>query len=395
MIKKVNDNMNFLIISTIFILVISLILQYRYLQKFKNRDIYMNYLINDFPLGIYMKDTKGNILFANKTFSAATGVNINTLKCANVNNIYPKDIDHIIKNTDNEVLKNNISTDLETQLTFNQEGKHHYRLSKHPIYNGHNNLSGYFVLLNKIDKEKETEAIKESFIATLAHDLKNPTFAQINTLNLLANEEFGPLTAQQREMITLTKNSCNYLAALINTILDTYRFENGKIKLKLEKIDIVELITNICKELEILAEEKKQNIIFTHKTQERYATVDKLQLKRVISNILSNAIQYGFSGTNIHVELKHCNNTLEFAIKNKSKKITNKELSTIFDRFNSTSMSHFNSASTGLGLYLTKQIIEMHKGEVFANSADDGICTFGFRLNTTPVTEAISDKISK
>lgn len=58
-------------------------------------------------------------------------------------------------------------------------------------------------------------------------------------------------------------------------------------------------------------------------------------------------------------------------------------------------MSHFNSASTGLGLYLTKQIIEMHKGEVFANSADDGICTFGFRLNTTPVTEAISDKISK
>lgn len=355
----------------------------------------MNYLINDFPLGIYMKDTKGNILFANKTFSAATGVNINTLKCANVNNIYPKDIDHIIKNTDNEVLKNNISTDLETQLTFNQEGKHHYRLSKHPIYNGHNNLSGYFVLLNKIDKEKETEAIKESFIATLAHDLKSPTFAQINILNLLANEEFGPLTSQQKEMIALTKNSCKYLADLINTILDTYKFDNGKINLKLENIDIIELITNICKELERLAEAKKQNIIFSHKAQNCYVTVDKLQLKRVISNILSNAIQYGFAGTNIHVELKHCNNTLEFAIKNKSKKITNKELSTIFDRFNSTSMSHFNSASTGLGLYLTKQIIEMHKGEVFANSADDGICTFGFRLNTTPVTEAISDKISK
>lgn len=387
--------MNFLILSTIFILVISLIVQHRYLQKFKNRDTYINYLINDFPLGIYMKDTKGNIVFANKKFMTVAGININTLKHANVNNIYPKDIDPIIKNTDNEILKNKISTDIETQLTFNQDGKHHYRLSKHPIYNGHNNLSGYFVLLNKIDKEKETEAIKESFIATLAHDLKNPTFAQINTLNLLANEEFGPLTAQQREMITLTKNSCNYLAALINTILDTYRFENGKIKLKLEKIDIIELITNICNELEILAEGKKQNIIFKYKAQNCYATVDKLQLKRVIANILSNAIQYGFSGTNIHVELKHCNNTLEFAIKNKSKKITNKELSTIFDRFNSTSMSHFNSASTGLGLYLTKQIIEMHKGEVFANSADDGICTFGFRLNTTPVTEAISDKISK
>lgn len=342
-----------------------------------------------------MKDTKGNIVFANKKFMTVAGININTLKHANVNNIYPKDIDPIIKNTDNEILKNKISTDIETQLTFNQDGKHHYRLSKHPIYNGHNNLSGYFVLLNKIDKEKETEAIKESFIATLAHDLKNPTFAQINTLNLLANEEFGPLTAQQREMITLTKNSCNYLAALINTILDTYRFENGKIKLKLEKIDIIELITNICNELEILAEGKKQNIIFKYKAQERYATVDKLQLKRVIANILSNAIQYGFSGTNIHVELKHCNNTLEFSIKNKSKKITNKELSTIFERFNSTSMSHFNSASTGLGLYLTKQIIEMHKGEVFANSCDDGICTFGFKLNTNMLNEAITDKISK
>lgn len=387
--------MSFLIVTIILILVISLIQQNRDLKKYRTNDIYMQYLIDDFPLGIYIKDKNGNILFSNNKFSKISGISRQNLIKANVNNIYPKDITPIIQKGDQDILSQGKNLKFETKLAFNKKNDtHYYRISKTPLRNSEKKLSGFIVVLERIDTEKENEANKESFIATLAHDLKSPTSAQINMLNLLSKGEFGILNPQQQEMIDLTKNSCKYLADLASTILDTYRFNNGKINLKPEKIDLIELISVQCKGIEKLANNKSQNIIFTYNEKNCFVNADKLQLKRVISNILSNAIQYGFPQTNIHIDLKNENKIIECAVKNKSKTISPEELSKIFDRFNSTSMSHFNSASTGLGLYLTKQIIEMHDGNVFAQSKDDGTCIFGFRLKTNVQYETENHKIA-
>lgn len=391
----VSDSMSYLIFSTILILVISLILQNKYIEKYKKNDIYMQYLINDLPIGIYIKNKNGNILFSNNKFSEISGISRNKLLNVNVTNIYPKEISAIIKQSDDDILTQYKNSTLEIQLSFSKkDSNHYYRLLKYPIHKSPKELLGFIVMLSRIDNEKEAEANKESFIATLAHDLKSPTSAQINMLNLLSNGEFGILNPQQQEMITLTKNSCKYLSDLVATILDTYRFDNGKISLKPKKTDLIEMIANICKGVEKLANDKHQNIIFSHNEDTCFVNADTLQLKRVIANILSNAIQYGYSQTNIYIDLKRENNTIECSIKNKSKPISAKELSRIFDRFNSTSMSHFNNASTGLGLYLTKQIIEMHNGKVFAKSDEDGTCIFGFTLNTDIEPESEKNRIA-
>lgn len=233
-----------------------------------------------------------------------------------------------------------------------------------------------------IKKEHEHDILKESFLATLVHDLKTPTNAQLNSLKMLNNETFGTLTSEQHEIITLTHDSCKYMSDLIGTIMTTYTYDNGEVRLDKGNFDIVELINDISEELKSLSQHNHQEIEFRKDCSQCIINADKLQIKRVLSNLLANAITYGFDNTIITINLKLINNNIEISIKNISKQIPEKELTTIFDRYKKTQYAKYNKTGNGLGLYLSKRIIELHKGNIYAKSFDDGTCIFGFNLPT-------------
>lgn len=233
-------------------------------------------------------------------------------------------------------------------------------------------------LLKNINNEKELEKSKESFVATLVHDLKTPTNAQLITLNQLKNGIFGKLTPEQNEMIALTQDSCKYMSELIGTIIDTYNYEAGEIHLNKTNFDIIILIEELCFEMQGLAKNNNQQLNFAHHNQDFIINADRLQLKRVLTNLIANAITYGFPNTPIDINLNYNKNNLEISVKNLSKQIPEKELKTIFDKFKKTTFSHFNKTGTGLGLYLAKHVVELHRGKIFAQSFENGTCIFGF-----------------
>lgn len=371
-------------ITTTELIVISLLIIYitllrRKLKRSKEKDVYLEYLLKYIPVGFYFRDLKGNITLVNNELA-------NMAKCSN-KDLLNKNISKFFserdlinsRNEDNEILKTKKTLIFERDFLI--EGKTiSYQLMKSPIINIEGEIIGLIVVFKNTDKEKEIEASKESFIATLTHDLKTPTFAQINTLKMLLNEEFGPLNDTQKEIIKLSKDSCQYVSDLISTILDTYCYENGKIKLNKSTFDLVELIYDLGKSLKYALKENYQQIIFTHNKPTCYIYADKLQIKRVINNMMSNAINYGNKSSIININLNDFNNKLEFSVINESEPIPEKELPTMFNRFKETKLSYFNKTSTGLGLYLSKQIIDIHQGEIFVKSCKEGFCTFGFKL---------------
>ena len=236
------------------------------------------------------------------------------------------------------------------------------------------------ILVHNIKKEQEYEKLKQSFLANLAHDLKTPTNAQLNTLQMLNNETFGRLNSEQREMISLTHESCKYMSDLIETIMETYTHDNGEIHLQKKDFDIVKLINDINRELNNLSTHNQKKIEFHKDCTTCIINADKLQIKRVLSNLITNAITYGFKNTTITINLKLENNYIEINIQNTSKQIPEKELLTIFDRYRKTEFAKYNKTGNGLGLYLSKKIIELHKGNIYAKSYNDGTCIFGFNL---------------
>lgn len=238
----------------------------------------------------------------------------------------------------------------------------------------------HYKFFKKMKKEKQIRVQKDSFMATLTHDLKTPTYAQIRMLTLLLDGHFGQLNDEQKEMVQLTCCSCRYMADLIAIVLETYKCKYGNITLNPEVFDIVYLTKKLSKGIKGLADEKSQNLVFEYNRESCCIFGDRLQIKRVILNLLSNAITYGFNNTTVRINLIANEETVEFSVENKSKQIPESDLKNLFKKFTKTEMSHFNKTSTSLGLYISKEIIDLHKGEIYAKSFEDGTCIFGFKL---------------
>lgn len=350
-----------------------------YLKSKKNFIMMQSSYRNVF-LASYIKDMNGIIIDVNKAFERIISQNRKTIIGKDVREFFsPEDFEEI-KNSDEKILKTKEVTIYEKSFDFFNNEKHHFRLYKSPFVDEYGNISGFIVLMKDIDKEKKLEEEKEAFIATLTHDLKTPTNAQIRMIKLLINGAFGKLNDEQTSMLEFTKSSCEYMLDLISTIVDTYRCDFKKMPISPEKFDIVDLVYSVIEETSVLFEEKIQKITVDFPSKMLEIEADRLQLKRVIFNLLSNSNIYGFEKSDIKVSLLIDGEDLVFRVENKGNPISKNDLSVVFDKCSQTAMSKKNKVSSGLGLYLSKSIIELHKGTVFAQSNKDGVFVFGFEI---------------
>ena len=211
-------------------------------------------------------------------------------------------------------------------------------------------------------------------------------------MNFLLNGKFGKLLPEQYEMIKLTSVSSKYMSNLVNTIVTNYQCNEQNLILNKSTFDLIDVIEDVKKEAEYIAFDKNQNIIFKHSYDNCLICADKLQIKRVITNFLSNAVTYGFKNTDIVMELKQTKSRISFCVKDKSNPICQKDLKSIFRKFSKTSNSKYNNESTGLGLYISKRIIDMHNGKIYAKNLSSGFVVFGFNIRVPVVYDRIQLK---
>ena len=332
----------------------------------------MNAIITNAPFMIFLKDLKGNVIMSNAHYFGFNGDNSAKFRIEDIS-------DDIISSNkeDLDVIKNKRSILVERYVKFLKGYSGWWKIMKIPIFDEKKNISNIMVIAIDIDKERKLQEQKMSFVATLTHDLKTPLSAQINALNLLLKNSFGKLNNEQYEIIEQIKESCEYTKNLAHTILDTYMYESGHMKITPEKFEWNNLIDEVIYETSGLAKNKSQNILVKDDVCNNEIFADKFQLKRVLVNLISNAINYGFNNTDIEITTENDNKNLVFNIKSLSKYIKKDKIKRVYDKFQ-TDSTVTNSISHGLGLYLVKQIITAHKGYVFAKSDPSGECTFGF-----------------
>ena len=139
---------------------------------------------------------------------------------------------------------------------------------------------------------KEIEKQKETFVATLSHDLKTPIRAEIMALELLMKGRFGELNSEQFTIVQDTLYSSKFMFNMVDNLLSTYRYENGNVKLIKDFIDINHLINLCCNEQKYIIDDKKLNLSLDFCKEEIMVYVDPIEMKRVIMNLLTNAVSY-------------------------------------------------------------------------------------------------------
>lgn len=226
---------------------------------------------------------------------------------------------------------------------------------------------------------------RETFIASLSHDLKNPTIAQIRAIELILKGKFGKILPAQREIMEMLLDSCKYMNAMLCSILTTYRNEKGTINLASERVSVADLTIECIDEMVYLAKDKGLKISVENLADKEFVWGDAVQLRRVVMNLLTNSIKYAYPDTELKVKIYNEANFTCFMFENKSPYLAPEKQKKIFARYISYSATH---SGIGLGLYASKRIVEAHGGTMFVRSFEDEKNIFGFKI---PNDESLKD----
>lgn len=233
-----------------------------------------------------------------------------------------------------------------------------------------------------IEKQKGdmlvAEQRKNDLIMYLAHDLKTPLASVVGYLNLLRDE--NQISGELREKyLAVALDKAERLEDLINEFFEISKYNLSAITLQYSKINLGRLLETLIYEFQPMLKEK--NLTCALSTSENIMIVcDANKLQRVFDNLLRNAVSYCFQGTEIQISTEQRENGVLIRISNEGATIPREQLERIFEQFYRLDSSR--SASTGgagLGLAIAKEIVELHGGEITADSRD-GITSFAVSL---------------
>lgn len=227
----------------------------------------------------------------------------------------------------------------------------------------------YVILIKDVTTEREIETLKEDFVATLTHDLKVPIVAESNIINFLLDGKFGKINEKQEVALLNMKNSNQELVELVQIILETYKIKETGIKLVKENIMLNAFIQSIVEETQPIASNSGLTIRF-NSARDIKVTADSLQLERVVKNLISNAISHSNTTDTIDITTGEIPGFITISVIDYGQGIPPKELKLIFNKYYSAAKK-FRKIGTGLGLYLSQQIVKSHGGEISVTSEEN------------------------
>ncbi len=227
-----------------------------------------------------------------------------------------------------------------------------------------------------IKKQEESKKLRKDFIATLGHDLKVPIIAESNALGFLVEGRFGNLDDKQAEVVRQMQKSNKELIDLVEILLETYKVEDNEnlINLNTTTIDMNILIGEVTEEMKLVGASNEQNIELNLNAVP-IVEVDPYQFKRVLKNLILNAFSYSQKKSNVIIESAQDENNIYIKIIDFGFGIEKDDIEYIFDKYYSAAKK-FRKVGTGLGLYLSNQIVLAHGGKIDVESTPKEKTTF-------------------
>lgn len=242
-------------------------------------------------------------------------------------------------------------------------------------------------LISAMEAAKSAGQAKAEFLANMSHELRTPMNAIISYANLGLKQVTQTSNPDIFKFFNNIHISGKRLLKLINDLLDLSKLDAGKLKLEIVRIDLLDVIDLVQRELDSLLTQKKLKVIITPCSSSSLQA-DASRLTQVLINIMSNAIRYSPVGGTIDITI--CNHTengidgLLCQISNQGTTIPDSELESIFDKFVQSSKTQFKSGGTGLGLAICREIINAHSGCIWAqNLAQENGVMFSIFLPVT------------
>ncbi len=241
---------------------------------------------------------------------------------------------------------------------------------------------GSLVILHDVSRDKLVERMKTEFVSISAHQLRTPLSAVKWTLRMILDGDVGEINGEQRDLLEKTYQSNERMIALINDLLNVTRIEEGRFLYRPELMQIEDIVDQVVSDSKETADIKKIKIK-TERPKELLPLVmiDKEKMIIAIQNLLENSLKYTPEKGAVVISLEKKDKEVIFKITDSGVGIPKDQQSRIFSKFfRGSNVIKMETEGSGLGLYTTKNIIELHEGKIWFESEEGKGSTFYFSV---------------
>jgi len=379
---------------------------------------------NNLPYSLFLLDFSGKIQYLNEKALILFNLNFDDVinKNINLNSIFPGDLSIIFEQQLNEIIKGDIfgkkgfliNIDQEQKLInlyisqiklINQsfiqiiidelnpqesiflETQPKSKLVKTTSKESLNQKEMEELIKPEIKKLKKLEELQKNFLNIAVHELKTPITSLYGASQLLLeyyNDNKFEHISVFKDLLEIIKNSSERLINLVANLLDISKLESSNFNIERREDNLISLIKTCLKEVRYLID-KKNLTVSTILPKQLIIKIDTQKIERVIINLLSNAIKFTPPNGKIEIKIQILDNYALFTIKDSGIGLTKNQLQKVFEKFpeidKSNNLFDIKMHGSGLGLHISKEIINLHDGEIFAES--EGLnrgATFAFKL---------------
>lgn len=337
-----------------------------------------NVILNNVSEGILALDAQGNIMLAN----VAAAVFIGELP-QNIIHKPMKDLYHwTVNGKPFSPLQTGVGIYQEIMLTNANKRVYFVDMLVNPIRDDPMGINCILTILDK-SKEREFENMKVDFVSMAAHELRTPMTSIRGYVDLIQHEQGFTPSDTIKDYINHIEASSVQLVGLINNLLNVSRIERGALTLRRDKVDWAELVQKSIADQQFTAKAKSLTLTYEGPPSGVYLFADPLAITEVINNLVSNAINHTLTGGTVAVTIVEVGDEVVTKVIDNGVGISEQALPHLFTKFfRARSSLTSGSGGTGLGLFISRSIVEMHDGRITAESEEGRGSTFTVVLPT-------------
>jgi signal transduction histidine kinase len=247
---------------------------------------------------------------------------------------------------------------------------------------------GTLVIIHDITREKTVERMKTEFVSIAAHQLRTPISAIKWTLRMVLDGDFGPVTNEQKDFLEKTYQSNERMINLINDLLNVTRIEEGRYLYNITAVNLEDVVGKIAETYTEIVKHKHLTLKYQKPDKPlSQVKVDVEKISLVVSNLIENSIKYTPANGTIYVAISEDQGKIKVSVKDSGIGILKSQEERIFTKyFRGLNVVRMETEGTGLGLFISKNIVETHGGKIWFESEENNGTTFFFTLPIASLT---------